>query len=291
MYYSQLSMLKNIITKDEMNKFYNYLNGLSEENNQRITASKVYADTGINLDVCRKILNECEQNGLLSQKFIVICPECGGMIKEINNLELLSDMSYCYMCGTEDLEISSEDIIIAYALEEEKIPFNKGQQNSKSAINKREDSFVAPQDNLKSYLESGVKNEELEKSAVKAALVDSEFINGKIKILKQVEEKLKHNKRIRLRTYLITGGIYIVIFIALIICIYMISSITINIVSAVITVMGLLISFFVKNILNERYPINEEQMKKTEMEKYNLMYESKKINRIVRYANLNSGTT
>lgn len=291
MYYSQLSMLKHIITTDEMKKFDNYLNGLSEENNQRITASKVYAGTGINIDLCRKILNECAKIGLLSQKFIVICPECGGMIKETNNLEQVSDMSYCYMCGKENLEISSENIVIAYALEEEKIPFNKGQQKSIGAINEREKSFVAQQDNLKSFLESGIKNEKIEERAIKAGLVDDEFVKGKKEVINGVEEKIENNKRKRTNTYLITVAIYISILIVMGILCYKSERITMTVVSVVVTAMGFIISVFVINIINQRFPIDEEKMIKIEMEKYNLEIESKRIDRIAKYTRLNRGVT
>ena len=287
MYYSQLSMLKHIVTKEEMKKFDNYLQGLSDENNQRITASKVCISTGIDLDVCRKILGECEKNGLLSQKFIVICPKCGGMIKEINKLENINDMTYCYMCGAEDLEISSEDIIIAYALEQEKIPFNKGQQNSDSTENKRKDSFVAQKDNLKSYLMSEVKNDKIEESAIKANLIDYQYIQGKIKMLEGVAKKVKKNKKIRLIVYSVTSLIYVGVLIAL----FALKIITTPIITIVVTAMGFLISFFEINILNERFSINEDQMRKNEMEKYNLEYEGKRIGRLVKYAIINENDT
>lgn len=117
MYYTQLLQLKGMVSKKDIEKFDNYLSKLTKENSQRITVSKVYSSTGIAPDVCREILNECERNGLLSQKFIVICPKCGGMIKELQDFNEMEEITYCYMC-TSELKIEREDITTAYNLRE-----------------------------------------------------------------------------------------------------------------------------------------------------------------------------
>lgn len=140
---SQLSKLKEIINKEELERVEQYVDSFNL--NTKITVSKFATSTEISLDLSSKVLTLLSDMGILTLNFAVRCPQCGLLIKIMEDFTDIDTEILCYSCEQES-EISSDNIEVIYTVE--KIPFPLGQQSKKImqsilAVLKEEDSLTA----------------------------------------------------------------------------------------------------------------------------------------------------
>lgn len=147
---SQLSKLKEIINKEEVERVEQYVDSFNL--NTKITVSKFATSTEISLDSSSKVLSLLSDMGILTSNFAVRCPQCGLLIKMMENFTDIDTEILCYNCEQET-EISSDNIEVVYTVE--KIPFPLGQQSKKIM---QSILAVLKEDSLTAYLEKNHYN-------------------------------------------------------------------------------------------------------------------------------------
>ncbi|MFA9376246.1 MAG: hypothetical protein ACERKZ_05755 [Lachnotalea sp.] len=140
-------MLNEIIEDNKIKKLQNYFASLNQNNNDKITLSKIVNEIDCSEDEAALILNKCIVNGIVGLSFGIRCPECGMLIKKIesNDVSQLS-LNECYSCG-ECIEVSEMDIVALFYLKVDIPPFELGQREKTVKINT--DNQVALCDTLK----------------------------------------------------------------------------------------------------------------------------------------------
>lgn len=121
-------ILDKELTDTEMQSFETYLRNLNANESRIITVSKINERTGIDSDKIARILLYGSQIKIFSIRYVVKCPICGHLIKEItkDNLQSAYYISECYMCN-EEIEVSDKDIINIFSFDKDKFPFQFGQ--------------------------------------------------------------------------------------------------------------------------------------------------------------------
>lgn len=125
--------------------------------NGYITVSKAVEFTGMQERIVIDTFTELYVCGFLDIIYAVKCPECGHLIKKIEDINYFNykKVNFCYACD-EPIEISQKDIVILFA-KKEKSPFAKGQHLNNEMIVKTHDGVVAPNDAM-DYLKSISEN-------------------------------------------------------------------------------------------------------------------------------------
>jgi len=125
-------MFANII--DEIDTYFAFLPLRQKD---KISASTVSVQLGIDYSIVESLLEACCGLGILYKQFAIRCPECGGTLKITDSDNLVSDISSikdCYMCDEENITVTKEDIYILYKLV-------KGPSNSPDKIKKHADEL------------------------------------------------------------------------------------------------------------------------------------------------------
>lgn len=149
MCYSCLSILNEILSDEKIKKLKEYFIGLTPNNRDLITVSKIADALEVSNKTAVSIILKCEENGILQRHFGIRCPNCGMLIKEIPDASIEHvSINECYSCD-EEICINEDDIVILFRLLKVEIPFECGQQSGQSISN--EASIVAQEDTLKSF--------------------------------------------------------------------------------------------------------------------------------------------
>ena len=104
---SQLSRLKEILKKSELERVEQYVDSLTL--NSKITISKFATNTDINTDLAMKVLDMLSAMDILSLKFGIRCPECGFLIELVDSFVDIDSTVECYSCESEG-DITSDNI-------------------------------------------------------------------------------------------------------------------------------------------------------------------------------------
>lgn len=149
MCYTYLSVLNDILSDGEIAKLKEYFISLTPNTIALITVSKVANALNIDAEKAIKVILRCEEKGFLKRHFGIRCPKCGALIKEIKstNIDEIT-INECYSCD-EDIEISSDDIVVLFELIKVELPFELGRQSKQ--IIRSEASVVAPEDTYKEF--------------------------------------------------------------------------------------------------------------------------------------------
>lgn len=149
MYYNCLSILKEIISEDKINRLREYFIGLTPNNRGLITVSKIANSLQISNEMAVQVILKCEEVGMLRRHFGIRCPNCGMLIKEILTPSVDGvHINECYCCDGE-INLSENDVVILFELVRIEVPFEEGQQSGQ--VVKNEASIVAQEDTLKAF--------------------------------------------------------------------------------------------------------------------------------------------
>ena len=151
MCYTCLSVLDDVVSEDKIKKLKEYFLGLTPNNRDLITVSKISNALDIDNKTAVKIILKCENEGILQRHFGIRCPNCGMLIKDLSqpSLEGIS-IHECYSCE-EEINLNEDDIVILFKLIKVEIPFECGQQRVQSI--EEQPSSVAREDTLKAFKE------------------------------------------------------------------------------------------------------------------------------------------
>ncbi len=156
MYYSRLLILNKILEQEQIDTLNNYFTNLIGAETKNITVSKVVRCLNVSVDIANQVLNECKKEGILIQRYIIRCPECGMVIKGSELLEEILVELECYNCENQ-ISITAEDIEVFYSLfndcSVDKSVFKLGQQ-----MNNSKPKSVALEDTLKGIIDNGGLN-------------------------------------------------------------------------------------------------------------------------------------
>lgn len=179
MCYTCLSVLNNIIDENKIDKLRGYFLGLTPNNRDLITVSKIANALEINNETAVKVILKCEDENILRRHFGIRCPNCGMLIKEIPkpSLEGIS-INECYSCD-EEINISKNDIVILFKLIQIEIPFDCGQQRGNNIEDKT--SIVAKEDTLESF-------------KIMCEIITSQFQEERLRKYKENLDNKKGNK-------------------------------------------------------------------------------------------------
>lgn len=108
-------------------KICQYFKSLNIREREKITFFKFQRAIALSEDETIDYLNKMEKAELLSRYFILICPNCGTIVKTFNNYQEIEGISECYSCD-EPIIKDDEHIDLRYKLNEQKFPFDDGQQ-------------------------------------------------------------------------------------------------------------------------------------------------------------------
>lgn len=186
MCYNCLSILNEIIGQEKTKKLKEYFIGLTPNNRDLITVSKISSVLDVDNETAVKLILKCEEEGVLQRHFGIRCPCCGMLIKGIPTpcLDGIS-ISECYSCD-EEINISEKDIVILFKLIKVEIPFEYGQQSGQSIRN--DASIVALEDTLKAFQ---IMCETITKHSQEKYLEEY-----KVKIVKEKNDEI-HSKAIK----------------------------------------------------------------------------------------------
>jgi len=148
-------MLSEFIPIEKSELLGEYFSSLTPNTIDKITASKVSDYLDIDVDIARKILMKCKNEGLLKLSLALRCPECGSLIKRLDDyMDDFQDITSCYVCGEENLEVDEKNIELLFELIQKKKSFNSGQQIT--LFKKQDTTNVALENSMSSYLKSGI---------------------------------------------------------------------------------------------------------------------------------------
>lgn len=150
---SQLSMLKQYISEEQIENLAVYLINLNNNTRSKITVTKIMTLLGVDSKIARKVLMLCKKENILSLEYVVRCPECGMLIKRYDQLPVdFDDIKECYSCG-EEIEITTDDIELIFTYNIGTVSFNKGQlENIINIGAKGNEKLVAPESSLKTFI-------------------------------------------------------------------------------------------------------------------------------------------
>lgn len=105
--------------------------------NGYVTVSKAAEFTGMQEKIVIDTFSKLYLCGYLDIMYAVKCPECGMLIKKIDNVEYFNyeGLNYCYACE-EPIELSNDDIVALF-IKKERSPFVKGQHLNNELIIKQ----------------------------------------------------------------------------------------------------------------------------------------------------------
>ncbi len=156
MYYSRLLTLNKILEQEKIKSLDSYFTTLVGDESRNITVSKISSNIAVSVGVSTKILQECKNNGLLSQRYVLKCPECSMSIKGYETIDDIPEEVECYNCE-ENIEVTAENIVVVYSLVDDNdgdnSVFKLGQQ-----LNKTKPCAVALEDTLKGLIDNGGLN-------------------------------------------------------------------------------------------------------------------------------------
>lgn len=226
MYCSQLLMLDDILKKEEIIKYQNFLASLTPNTSKLITVSKVKSALDITEQMAAIALMRCADIGIMNLSYGLRCPDCGMVLKKIddyNNLE--SIIINCYKCE-EDFSPTQDDIVVFFELIIEVLPFNMGQQEKIVDFNV-ENIQVAPCDLLTAIKEycnltveeiKSAKDKDEKKSKVNYLLKKNDY---ELKAINKAIKESSENKRNRNKLIvLISQSILFLVYVYIIYAIY-----------------------------------------------------------------------
>lgn len=146
---SHLSMLKNDISDDQISKLKSYFLSLTPNSKDYITPSKIMSAIKSDYKTSVIILLKLEGMNFLDRYYGVRCPECSMLIRTGNTIGELdvANINDCYNCE-ENIELTSDDVVILFKLKVDNLPFDSGQQEA-SYRSVRESPLVAqPEDSF-----------------------------------------------------------------------------------------------------------------------------------------------
>ncbi|EGT0690806.1 hypothetical protein ACSW9V_15100 (plasmid) [Clostridium perfringens] len=83
------------------------------EPNKIFDRFNVSRDFNITYEEAEELLKELLKNGIVKEKFIIVCPECNRVFKTLDRLDEHLYPNECYKCDCE-IEISKDDIYPGY---------------------------------------------------------------------------------------------------------------------------------------------------------------------------------
>lgn len=157
MCYSQLSMLNELLTEEKIEKLRGYFYSLNDNTKNKITTIKIMNELDIDSKTAKKVLMSCKRNGILKISYAIRCPECGFILKILQDMPIdYDEFNYCYGCD-EDINVTSDNVELIFTLVNEPGCFMKGQRlESKKSFKCVDNSDnVAPVTTLSSFIETG----------------------------------------------------------------------------------------------------------------------------------------
>lgn len=153
MHYSILLMLNNIIDADCIEKLDEWLYNLSAQEKNHITISRLKKAISLPRETVEQIVERLVSINVFTREFGIRCSECGLLLKQVgqeNLLDTIETLDYCYGCDNE-IKVTADDIIAIYKFNDNTPPEPKKQTkkncNDKVAENieilDEEDSFSA----------------------------------------------------------------------------------------------------------------------------------------------------
>ena len=145
---SPLSVIRPLLSNEQFITAKQYLDSLSP--GSKLTASNFSARCNIDPSLARRVLKELVTAQALCYVYGVRCPECGLLIKSVQNIADIEDEAYCYHCD-ETVILSPEDVEVFYTFEH--YPFVSGQQSEPTHTS--EDTAALQIDSLAQLVSSG----------------------------------------------------------------------------------------------------------------------------------------
>lgn len=196
MCYACLSTLDDVIDENTIKKLKCYFLGLTPNNRDLITVSKIANALEVSNEKAVEIILKCEKEKILKRHFGIRCPECGALIKEIPEPDVKNiRIDECYCCD-EKINITDGDIVILFELLKNEIPFESGQQSKQNIHNTV--SIVAQEDTLRAFQEfSALICDEINRKRLKedeSGIIDQKKKETHAKAVK----KANRNRRINI---------------------------------------------------------------------------------------------
>lgn len=262
MCYNYLSILNHEINDEKIEKLKKYFMGLTPNNRDLITVSKVANALDVDDKKAVRIILKCEEEGILQRHFGIRCPNCGMLIKEISepNIDDIV-INQCYSCD-EEIEISNEDIVILFELVRVELPFEEGQQSKQ--IVKTEASIVARIDTFAAFeIMCDNISEEIQRKRV-------ENYEQKIKDEKKkvVHDKAVRNAEVNRRINIALKIICILVDISVIFLVY--NRYGFEKISVFITFGGFAVQFICNSVINELFITDIARIEEKIKQKTNL---------------------
>lgn len=266
---SHLSDLSRIISEVKIQKLNDYLYSLSPNARRYITPSRIMKALSINYETSVKIILKLENEGFLFRYYGIRCPECSILLRTADTVEELNfyNIKICYGCD-EEIELSENDVIILFKLNEGEFPFELGQQNASYTAGK-ERTFVAPKEdgylmfkNMEKSLSIIACNAEHERAdrieKQKSLEADKKYENLALK---------KYNRNVGISIVLSVIGYILLVFII----IYVYKKYGFNKIAIFATFGSSLIPFTINYIIIKFFPQNMDLLKrKLKVKDYNL---------------------
>lgn len=146
---SRLSTLKNDLSDEQICKLKNYFLSLTPNTKDYITPSKIMNAIESDYKTSVIILLKLEEMNFLERYYGVRCPECSMLLRTGNTIEELgvADINDCYSCE-EDIELTSDDVVILFKLKADNFPFDTGQQEASYRAGKESPFVALPEDSF-----------------------------------------------------------------------------------------------------------------------------------------------
>ena len=181
---SQLSALRTMLNNDQYQTIEAYICSLSP--NTKLTASKVAASCGFDIQLVQRILKCLVDEHVFKFSFVIRCPECGLLLSSVDDISDINKVQYCYNCE-ETFTISSDDVEVIYNFDN--YPFVEGQQNKLNI--EFDESAALEQDSLTQLL----KDSALDLNALFFSPTDEEYSDLQI-LFNKIFEPQKNTKAV-----------------------------------------------------------------------------------------------
>lgn len=123
MYFRKLEELKGYYPETLLKKFDKYLQEMPRAYEDRIQSHIIANNLKISFNAAHMLIEQSCKIGVLTERYILKCPECGLVLKLVDADELseaIEKANYCYGCdfGSDnlDLKIGTENIESIYRL-------------------------------------------------------------------------------------------------------------------------------------------------------------------------------
>ncbi|NFF11874.1 hypothetical protein FDA95_06475 [Clostridium botulinum] len=162
MFYPELLKIskgkENFLAQELIDEIDNWLASLPDEVSQKITVSRFANVFNIDYSLARVILERLCELEVLKHMFAILCPNCNHVLKitdEMNLIEEMMNINFCYSCGNEEIYIESKDVEVRYKLIKKPKDPEKMKEICEDILGKE---YTSEQDSIENLIKSSEYN-------------------------------------------------------------------------------------------------------------------------------------